>query len=127
MQTDFFFATLFNLLMNLTYTIVALFIGIIALKIIDKKLLTSIEIQQELKKNNMAVAIFSSTILLFVALIVLVYLFLFSDSDKQEETPDTVDGSVVEEFPTGSDIEDTGPGGGEKPFVGSGGHKIDVE
>jgi hypothetical protein len=70
METDFFIATLFNLIMNLIYTIVALFIGILALKIIDKKLLTTIEIEQELKKNNMAVAVFSATILLFVALIV---------------------------------------------------------
>ena len=70
METDFFIATLFNLIMNLVYTIVALFIVILALKIIDKKLLTSIEIEQELKNNNMAVAVFSATILLFVALIV---------------------------------------------------------
>ena len=70
METDFFIATIFNLIMNLIYTIVALFIGILALKVIDKKLLTSIEIEEELKNNNMAVAVFSSTILLFVALIV---------------------------------------------------------
>jgi len=49
---------------------VALFIGIFALQIIDKKLLKSIDIEQEIKNNNMAVAVFSSTILLFVALIV---------------------------------------------------------
>ena len=70
METDFFMATIFNLIMNLIYTIVALFVGIFALKLIDKKLLTSIEIEQELKNNNMAVAVFSSTILIFVALIV---------------------------------------------------------
>jgi hypothetical protein len=70
MEADFFIATMFNLIMNLIYTIVALFIGIIALKIIDKKILTSIEIEQELKNNNMAVAVFSATVLLFVALIV---------------------------------------------------------
>ena len=70
MQTDFLIATFFNLIMNLFYTIIALFIGILALKIIDKKLLTSVDIEQELKNNNMAVAIFSATILLFVALIV---------------------------------------------------------
>jgi uncharacterized membrane protein YjfL (UPF0719 family) len=56
--------------MNLVYTIVALFIGIFALKIIDKKLLTSIDLEKELKNNNLAVAIFSSTILLFIAFIV---------------------------------------------------------
>ena len=70
METGFFVATIFNLVMNLIYTIVALFIGILALKVIDKKLLTSIKIEEELKKNNMAVAVFSATILIFVALIV---------------------------------------------------------
>lgn len=70
MQTEFFLATVFNLLMNLVYTIIALFIGILALKFIDKKLLTSIDIEKELKNNNIAVAIFSATILLFVAFIV---------------------------------------------------------
>jgi len=70
MQTEFFLGTIFNLIMNLVYTIVALFIGIFALKIIDKKLLTSVDLQKELKNNNIAVAIFSSTILLFVAFIV---------------------------------------------------------
>jgi hypothetical protein len=70
MQTEFFLATVFNLIMNLVYTIIALFIGIFALKIIDKKLLTSVDLEKELKNNNIAVAIFSATILLFVALIV---------------------------------------------------------
>ena len=70
MQSEFFLATVFNLVMNLVYTIVALFIGIFSLKIIDKKLLTSVDLEKELKNNNIAVAIFSSTILLFVAFIV---------------------------------------------------------
>ena len=70
MQTEFFLGTIFNLIMNLVYTIAALFIGIFALKVIDKKLLTSVDLQKELKNNNIAVAIFSSTILLFVALII---------------------------------------------------------
>ena len=70
MQTEFLLATIFNLIMNLVYTIIALFIGILALKLIDKKLLTSVDIEKELKNNNIAVAIFSATILLFVAFIV---------------------------------------------------------
>ena len=70
MGGDFFLATIFNLAMNLLYTVIALFIGIFALQFIDKKLLKSIDIEQEIKNNNMAVAVFSSTILLFVALIV---------------------------------------------------------
>ncbi|WP_455204535.1 DUF350 domain-containing protein [Kaarinaea lacus] len=70
MESDFMVATVFNLSMNLLYTVIALAIGVAALKIIDKKLLKSIDIEQEIKKNNMAVAVFASTILIFVALIV---------------------------------------------------------
>lgn len=70
METGFFLATLFNLFMNIFYTLVALTVGLIALRIVDRRLLKSLDIQEELKNNNMAVAVFSSTVLLFVALIV---------------------------------------------------------
>ncbi|MBW1846087.1 MAG: DUF350 domain-containing protein [Deltaproteobacteria bacterium] len=70
MELQFLYATLFNLGINLCYTILALFIGVIALVIIDKKLLKKIEIEEELKNGNIAVAIFSSTILIFIALII---------------------------------------------------------
>ena len=70
MESQVFFATLFNLGINLLYTVLALILGVLALIIIDKKLLKSVVIEEELKKGNMAIAIFSSTILLFVALIV---------------------------------------------------------
>jgi uncharacterized membrane protein YjfL (UPF0719 family) len=70
MGSEFLWATVFNLAMNLLYTVIALFIGIFALRIIDKKLLKSIDIEKEIKNNNMAVAVFASTVLLFVALIV---------------------------------------------------------
>lgn len=63
-------ATLANLGTNLVYTLVALALGVSALLFIDRKLLTKVDIEEELKKGNMAVAIFASTILLFVALIV---------------------------------------------------------
>ncbi len=70
METDFLFASIFNLSINLIYTVIALFIGVTALVIIDKKILKTIQIEEELKKGNIAVAIFASTILIFVALIV---------------------------------------------------------
>jgi hypothetical protein len=70
MNTEFIFATLFNLGINLVYTILALFLGVAALVVIDKKLLKSTEVEKELKAGNVAIAIFSSTVLLFVALIV---------------------------------------------------------
>jgi uncharacterized membrane protein YjfL (UPF0719 family) len=70
METGFFLATLFNLFMNIFYTLIALVVGLIALHVVDRQLLKSLDIQEELKNNNMAVAVFSSTVLLFVALIV---------------------------------------------------------
>ncbi|MCP3923383.1 MAG: DUF350 domain-containing protein [Desulfobacterales bacterium] len=70
MGSEIIVATLFNLGTNLLYTIIALIIGVASLVIIDKKLLKTVDIDEELKKGNIAVAIFASTILLFVALIV---------------------------------------------------------
>ena len=70
MESQVLFATLFNLGINLLYTVLALLLGVVALIVIDKKLLKTIEIEDELKKGNMAIAVFASTILLFVALIV---------------------------------------------------------
>jgi hypothetical protein len=51
MGSEFFLATLFNLGMNLIYTLVALFIGIFALQFIDKKLLKSIDADTEIFKG----------------------------------------------------------------------------
>ncbi|MDH5710480.1 MAG: DUF350 domain-containing protein [Gammaproteobacteria bacterium] len=70
MESDFLFASLFNLSINLVYTILALVLGVAALIIIDKKILKNIEIETELKNGNIAVAIFASTILLFIAIII---------------------------------------------------------
>jgi len=69
-QSEFLTATLFNLGLNLLYTLLALLIGMLALILIDKKLLKHVNIEEELKNGNIAVAIFASTILVFVALII---------------------------------------------------------
>ena len=68
MQTDYIIATFYNVAINLLNTIIALTIGIIAFKIIDKKVMRNLDMEEELKNNNIAVAIFSATILIFVAL-----------------------------------------------------------
>lgn len=70
MEWDFLLATLINLGLNLAYTILALVVGVIALRAIDHRLLTRVDIESELKSGNMAVAVFASTVLIFVALIV---------------------------------------------------------
>lgn len=70
MENDFIYSTLFNFAVGLAYTISALLIAVVSLKIVDKLLLRKLDIEEELKKNNMAVAVFASAILVFVALIV---------------------------------------------------------
>ncbi|BBB26273.1 DUF350 domain-containing protein [Amphritea japonica] len=70
MEMEFFSASLINLLLNLSYTVIALIVGVYALLWIDKRLLKNIDIEEEMKKGNLAVSIFASTILIFVAIIV---------------------------------------------------------
>ena len=70
MESEFFVATLFNLAINLLYTLLALIVGVIALKFVDRQLLKNVDLEKQLQNGNIAVAIFASTILLFVAVIV---------------------------------------------------------
>lgn len=70
MEFDYLGATLVNLAVNLVYTLVALYVGIKALLIVDDRLLKDINIQEEIKKGNVAVSVFASSILFFVALII---------------------------------------------------------
>jgi uncharacterized membrane protein YjfL (UPF0719 family) len=70
MEAEFIVATLFNLGVNLAYTIVALVLAVAALILIDRVLLKDVDIKNQLQDGNLAVAVFASTILLFVALIV---------------------------------------------------------
>ncbi|GLX87287.1 hypothetical protein tloyanaT_35400 [Thalassotalea loyana] len=70
MEFDFFSASLINLAINISYTLISLVVAVYALILIDKKLLKGVDIQQELKNNNLAVAIFASSIMLFVAIII---------------------------------------------------------
>lgn len=70
MENEFLVSTLFNFTVNLLYTFIALFIAVLSLKVIDKLLLRKLDIEDELKQNNLSVAIFASAILIFVAIIV---------------------------------------------------------
>ena len=69
-ETQFIISTAVSLVINLFYTILALIIGIAGLKFVDYKLLKSIDLEEEIKKGNLAASIFASTILIFVAVIV---------------------------------------------------------
>mgnify|MGYP001394218228 FL=1 len=70
MELEFLSASFINLLVNLSYSILALVVGVYGLLWVDDKLLHNIDLEEEMKKGNIAVAIFASTILIFVALII---------------------------------------------------------
>ena len=70
MSLEFFSASIINLAINLSYTIVALLVGVYGLLWVDRQLLKNVDIQEELKKGNLAVSIFASSILIFVALLI---------------------------------------------------------
>ncbi|MFD2167053.1 DUF350 domain-containing protein [Thalassotalea euphylliae] len=67
--------TLFNqsvtlMLINLAYAVLSLFIGVVSLVLIDKFVFKDIDFMEEIKKGNMAVAVFQSVILLFIGIVV---------------------------------------------------------
>lgn len=70
MEAEFFSASLINLLINLSYSIVALIVSVYALLWVDKKVVKNINFEEEIKKGNIAVAIFASAILVFVAIVI---------------------------------------------------------
>jgi len=70
MEPEFLLASVYNLGINLLYTLIALLVGVAALKFVDRQLLKNVDIEKQLQDGNLAVAIFASTILLFVAVIV---------------------------------------------------------
>lgn len=70
MEKQFITASLVNLLIHLIYALAAFFIAMMGLKWVDRVFLKSLSIDDELKKGNLAVAIFTGSILVFIALIV---------------------------------------------------------
>lgn len=58
------------MLINLGYAVISLFISVIALLLIDKFVFRNIDFIEEIKKGNMAVAVFQSVILLFIGFVV---------------------------------------------------------
>lgn len=70
MEYEFFTASLINLAINLGYSLFAIVVSVYTLFWVDKKLLKEIDIEDEIKKGNVAVSIFASAILLFVAIVI---------------------------------------------------------
>ena len=70
MEADFISATYFTLGLNLIFTLITVIASVILLLGIDKILLKNVNLQEEIKKGNVAASIFASSIMLFIAIIV---------------------------------------------------------
>lgn len=70
MDMEFVRATSIMLVINLVYAIIALFVGVLAVRLLDKLILKKIDLEEEIQKGNIAAAIFGSVLVLFVAIIV---------------------------------------------------------
>lgn len=70
MDYQFAGASAVMLLVNLIYAVIAFLVGFAAIMAVDKWLLRKIDFQEEIKKGNMAAAIFGASLIIFAALIV---------------------------------------------------------
>ena len=69
MDWNFLGATSMMLVINLVYAVVTLFVGVAAIRILDRTILKKIDLEEEIRSGNIAAAIFAATLLLFVAII----------------------------------------------------------
>jgi uncharacterized membrane protein YjfL (UPF0719 family) len=69
MDAQFWQATAITFVINLVYAVVALVVGVAAFRWIDKRLFPEIDFVEEVKKGNMAAAVFAGIMMLFVAVI----------------------------------------------------------
>ncbi|WIO74285.1 DUF350 domain-containing protein [Porticoccaceae bacterium LTM1] len=70
MELEFLSASFINLAINLSYSLIAIVVSVYVLFWVDKKLLKNVDLETELKEGNVAVAIFASSILIFVAIVI---------------------------------------------------------
>jgi len=69
MDAQFWQATAITLAINLVYAVVSLVVGVAAFRWIDKRMFPEIDFMEEVKKGNMAAAVFAGIMMLFVAVI----------------------------------------------------------
>ena len=70
MDWNFVRASSILLVINLVYAVVALFAGVLALRLMDRYLWKKIDLEAEIQKGNISAAVFASTLLIFVAIII---------------------------------------------------------
>jgi uncharacterized membrane protein YjfL (UPF0719 family) len=70
MDWNFVRASSVMLVVNLLYAVIALFVGVLALRLMDRLVLKKMDLEEEIKNGNVAAAIFAATLVLFVAVII---------------------------------------------------------
>jgi uncharacterized membrane protein YjfL (UPF0719 family) len=69
MDAQFWKATGITFVINVVYALVALVIGVFAVRWIDRHIYTEIDFMEEIKRGNIAAAIYGAVLLLFVGVI----------------------------------------------------------
>jgi uncharacterized membrane protein YjfL (UPF0719 family) len=69
MDAQFWQATAITLGIHLLYAVVALLVGVLLFRWIDRRLYPEIDFIEEIKKGNLAAAVFAGVLLLFVAVL----------------------------------------------------------
>ena len=70
MDYKFAGASAVMLLINLVYAVVAFLFGVVALIVADKWIFRKIDFEEEIKKGNLAAAVFGGALTIFVAMII---------------------------------------------------------
>ncbi len=70
MDYQFAGASAVMLVVNLIYAVIAFMIGVFALVVADKWIFRKIDFEEEIKKGNLAAAVFGASLTIFVALII---------------------------------------------------------
>lgn len=68
---DYVKARCLNLVVNLVYAVVALTVSVAAVRVIDRVFYPKVDFEEEIKRGNIAAAIFAGVLLLFVALLMM--------------------------------------------------------
>lgn len=69
MDASFVRATSLTLLINLLYALVALVVGVLAVRWVDETIYKEIDFMEEIKKGNLAAAIYASVLVLFIGIV----------------------------------------------------------
>lgn len=69
MDAAFLRATSITLLVNLLYALVALVVGVLAVRWVDETIYKEIDFVEEIKKGNLAAAIYASVLVLFIGIV----------------------------------------------------------